>query len=114
MSIKTAPLYAAVVGGLVNGFEVVAIDVKSEIDQLFYRNESRRVPTECIELTKPESRLSGFQEDRGGSHVVFVGGVQGGEMFGPFSSSALAAAFGAQVCDALDDAQVRFTVFKEK
>jgi len=110
MNIKSAPLYAAVVGGLVKGFHVVAIDVKSEIDRLFYKNESRRVHTQCIELTKPEDRMDEFQEDRGGDHVVFVGGVSGGEMFGPFSSSLRAAEFGARVCDAMDDAQVRSTV----
>lgn len=109
--VKSAPLYVTFLGSLVGGFVAVAIDVKSETEHLFYKNEARRVHSQYSELTRPEDVLSGYEEDRGGNIVVFVGGVRGGEMFGPFSDENLAAGFGDRVATQRDLPEGSFQLF---
>jgi hypothetical protein len=109
--IKTAPLYVTLVGGLAQGFTAIAIDVKSETESLFYKNEARRVHSQYIELEKPEDVLSGYQEDRGGNIVVFVGDVDGGDMFGPFSDEDVAEAFASELIAERDLPEGGFKLF---
>lgn len=112
MSIKSQPLWAAFVGGLINGHQVIAIDVKAEIDKLFYTNERRRVHTQCIELADPAETVSGHEADRGGKIVVFIGGVTGGELFGPFADGDIAESFASEVIDQRELVEASFELFE--
>jgi hypothetical protein len=112
--VKSAPLYVTFLGSLVGGFVAVAIDVKSETERLFYKNEARRVHSQYSELTKPEDVLSGYEEDRGGNIVVFLGGLTGGEVFGPFSDDDVAEAFAAELLRQRDEPEHAFELFTVK
>lgn len=113
-TVNPAPLYVTFVGTLVTGFQVIAIDDKSETERLFYKNEARRVHTQYSELENPEEVLSGYAQDRNGNIVVFIGGLKGGEMFGPFSDEDLAEAFAAELLSQRDEPEHAFELFTMK
>jgi hypothetical protein len=112
--VKSAALYVTFVGSLVNGYQAVAIDDKAETERLFYKNESRRVHSQYTELQDPAEVSLGYDADRGGNTVVFIGSVKGGQMFGPFADEDLAEAFAADFLRQHDRPEHAFELFTVK
>jgi hypothetical protein len=112
--VNTAPLYVTFLGGLVAGFHAVAIDDKSETERLWYKNEARRVHSQYIELQDPADVLPNFEADRNGATVVFIGDMNGGDVFGPFSDEDVAEAFAADYLDQREMPENAFQLFTMK